>query len=184
MRGRCCIGFIVLCLIGCSAPHQKGERLPVTSERIAELKQLCYSAGPFSVEVPRKWKPVVSPSRRILAFSPLVHGGSDLLYAHAVPKSPDESLELFIASDVDLLSVEHPSLLAAEGDPISIPGAGKQAEVRYLEGDAFGGRSVVAYIDEGQFVGIIGLSSKHPDELDTSYRFFEDIVRSYRPALA
>lgn len=182
MRDRCGIWMVVLFLVGCSAQQPKGEPLPVTSERIAELKQLCYSAGPFSLEVPSVWKPVSTRSRRIVAFSPLAHVGDDLLYAHAVTKSPGESLELFIASDVDQLSINHPSLLAAEGDPIAIPAVGKSAIVRYLEGDGFGGRSIVAYIDEGQFVGIIGLSSHQPDTIDTSYPFFEDIVRSYRRA--
>lgn len=182
MRDRCGIWLVVLFLVGCGAQHPKREPLPVTSERIAELKQLCYSAGPFSVTVPTRWEPIASQSRRILAFSPHRRDRDELLYAHAVAKSPGESLELFIASDVDQLSMQHPTLLAAEGDPIAIPATGKHATVRYLEGDSFGGRSVVAYIDEGPFVGIIGLSSHHPDAIDSSYPLFEDIVRSYRRA--
>lgn len=185
MRDRCGIWLVVLFLAGCSAQHPPGEPVPITSERIAELKQLCYSAGPFSLDVPATWRPVAAPSRRILAFSatpPGTHHGDDLLYAHAVSKARGEPLDRFIDADVDQLSVNHPTLLAAEGEPILIPGGKKQATIKYLEGDSFGGRSIVAYIDEGTFVGIIGFSSHHPDVVDTTYPFFEKVVRSYRRA--
>ena len=182
MRGRFWLGLILLLLSGCAAlKPKKEERVPITSERIAELKQLCLSAGEFTVEAPAGWRPIPPPRRGMVAVSPSSSDSDSLLYAHAVTKSARESLDAFIEDDIRLLNQDNPFLVAAESDPVELPHLGRAATVKYLEGDSSGARSLVAYIDGGQFVGVIGLSSHHHEAIDRSLGLFEQVIQSYRP---
>jgi len=181
MKGWFWFGLIFVSVLGCGVSRPKEERIPITSERIAELKQLCLSAGKFTVEAPEGWRPIPSPRRGMVAVSSPHSDNDSILYAHAVAKSSQESLDQFIEADIELLNRENPFLVAAESDPVAVPSAGGAATIKYLEGDSSGARSLVAYIDEGVFVGVIGLSSRQHEAIDQSIGLFEKVVQSYRP---
>jgi hypothetical protein len=117
----------------------------------------------------------------MVAVSSPLSDNDSILYAHAVAKSSQESLDQFIEADIELLNRENPFLIAAESDPVAVVNAGGAATVKYLEGDSSGARSLVAYIDEGVFVGVIGLSSRQHETIDQSIGLFEKVVQSYRP---
>ena len=181
MKGWFWFGLMIVPLLGCGVSRPQEERIPITSERIAELKQLCLSAGKFTVEAPQGWYPISPPRRGMVAVSPTFSDNDSILYAHAVAKSAKESLNQFIESDIELLSRENPFLIAAESDPVTVPSSGGAATVKYLEGDSSGAHSLVAYIDEGVFVGVIGLSSRQHEAIEQSIGLFERVVQSYRP---
>jgi hypothetical protein len=172
--------LVFIVLFGCAVSKGQRELSPTTSERIAELKQLCYSVGRFTVEVPDPWRPVTAPGSLLMIFARPDRAAQEVMYAHAVPKSPREPLAAFVASDIEHLRYLHPFILAAEGEEVPIPGSKKKAWVTFLEGDSFGNRSIVAFVDEGSYVGIIGFSSRRPELLESEVPGFQQVVRSYR----
>jgi hypothetical protein len=89
-----------------------------------------------------------------------------------------ESLESFIAGDVDEARMQSPHL-RVQRVPDLLTAQGKHASVRIFTGDKWGNSEEVAYIPEHHVFVLLTLTSKTPDAFSRSTQAFESLVKSY-----
>jgi hypothetical protein len=97
-----------------------------------------------------------------------------MMYVNIVV-SIDNSLEDFIAGDIEKFKKGAPKIAVEKGDPISI-GGGLSAEVRLFSGDQWGNYECVAYAAKGKSVALYVLSSRKKEDFDKSLSAFRSMV--------
>lgn len=115
------------------------------------------------------------------AFYPQGSGWGDsaaVMYANGVARSPGETLDSFIADDVQTFRGRSPEIQVNEGSPIKTKD-GRTALVRYFSGDQSGNHEAVAYVAEKRAIVVLALSARTQDAYQRSLQSFEELVQSY-----
>jgi len=104
-----------------------------------------------------------------------------VMYANTALRdtAKSESLESFIAGDVDEARAQSPHL-RAERKPDLLTADGKHAAVRAFTADKWGNSEKVAYIPEHHVFVLLTLTSKTPGAFARSTQAFESLVKSYK----
>jgi hypothetical protein len=100
------------------------------------------------------------------------------MYANGVGRSSGQTLDSFIADDVQSFRDRSPQIRVEERSPIKTKD-GRLAVVRYFSGDQFGNHEAVAYIAEKRAFIVLALSARSQDAYQRSSRSFEELVRNY-----
>jgi hypothetical protein len=178
----CFLCAVLVGVTGCAyRGHLEQRGIPVTAERIAELKQICFTSEGFRATVPPEWQLVANslPSQGRVVFRPR-HAQSTIIYTHAVAKRSGQSLEEFIKVDTEGLEQANNMLVVSEGENVAVDSGSRVALTRFLEGDRYGNRSIAAFVDEPHRVVIMGMSTHSENEFAEEERRFLDFVASYK----
>jgi len=100
------------------------------------------------------------------------------MYANGVGRSSGETLDSFIADDIQTFRGRSPQIQVKEGAPIKTKD-GRIALVRYFSGDRSGNHEAVAYIAEKRAIIVLALSARTQDAYQRSLQSFEELVRNY-----
>ncbi len=101
-----------------------------------------------------------------------------VMYANGVGRSSGETLDSFIADDIQTFRGRSPQIQVKEGAPIKTKD-GRIALVRYFSGDRSGNHEAVAYIAEKSAIIVLALSARTQDAYQRSLQSFEELVRNY-----
>ena len=104
-----------------------------------------------------------------------------VMYANMASKKKEGITNVQQLIDLDLAKFKkkNPKIGMTERRPLKTAD-GKTAQVRLFQGDQWGNREAVAYIDEPAFVAILVLSSRSQADFQESLPAFEKLVASYR----
>jgi len=182
------IALTAFCLVAVATAAGAGGPRVANSPAHEELNSgLVYGVGhAFRLTAPDGWvldntsgaeqglHAVFYPTGSSWSDSPVV------MYANTAPRDTvkAESLESFIAGDVDEARVRSPHVRAQRA-PDLLTANGKHAAVRIFTGDKWGNSEEVAYIPEHQVFVLLTLTSKTPDAFARSTHAFESLVKSY-----
>jgi hypothetical protein len=100
------------------------------------------------------------------------------MYANGVGRSSGETLDSFIAEDIQAFRRRSPQIQVNEGSPIKTKD-GRVALVRYFSGDQSGNHEAVAYIAENRAFIVLALSARSQDAYQRSLHSFAELVRNY-----
>jgi hypothetical protein len=101
-----------------------------------------------------------------------------VMYVNGVGRSSGETLDSFIADDIQTFRDRSPQIQVKEGSPIKTKD-GRIALVRYFSGDQSGNHEAVAYIAEKKAFIVLALSARTQDAFQRSLQSFEELVRNY-----
>ena len=101
-----------------------------------------------------------------------------VMYANGVTRSSGETLDSFIADDIQTFRERSPQIQIKEGSPIKTKD-GRIAVVRYFSGDQSGNHEAVAYIAEKRAIIVLALTARTQDAFQRSLQPFEELVRNY-----
>ncbi len=101
-----------------------------------------------------------------------------VMYANGVTRSSGETLDSFIADDIQTFRGRSPQIQVKEGSSIKTKD-GRVALVRYFSGDQSGNHEAVAYIAEKRAIIVLALSARTQDAYQSSLQSFEELVRNY-----
>jgi hypothetical protein len=101
-----------------------------------------------------------------------------VMYANGVGRSSGETLDSFIADDIETFRSRSPQIQVKEGPSIKTED-GRVAVVRYFSGDQSGNYEAVAYIAEKRAIIVLALSARSQDAYQRSLRPFQELVANY-----
>jgi|ERR1700722_8720635 len=101
-----------------------------------------------------------------------------VMYANGVGRSSGETLDSFIADDIQTFRDRSPQIQVKEGPPIKTQD-GRIALVRYFSGDQSGNHEAVAYIAEKRAIIVLALTARTQDSYQRSLQSFAELVRNY-----
>lgn len=101
-----------------------------------------------------------------------------IMYANGVGRSSGETLDSFIADDIETFRGRSPQIQVKEESPIRTKD-GRVAVVRYFSGDQSGNYEAVAYIAEKKAIIVLALSARSQDAYQRSLQAFQELVRNY-----
>jgi hypothetical protein len=101
-----------------------------------------------------------------------------VMYANGVGRSSGETLDSFIADDIQTFRGRSPQIQVKEGPPIKTKD-GRVALMRYFSGDQSGNYEAVAYIAEKKAIIVLALSARSQDAYQRSLQSFDELVRNY-----
>jgi len=104
--------------------------------------------------------------------------GKAFMYANTVVKA-SQSFGDVVAEDLERFKSRAPGLAMHEEQPVATAD-GKRAKVRIFEGDPWGNKEAVAYIDERTVVVVLVLTSRDAGEFASALPAFKALVGSYR----
>jgi hypothetical protein len=100
-----------------------------------------------------------------------------VMYANGVARSSGETVDSFIADDIQTFRGRSPQIQVKEASPIKTKD-GRIAAVRYFSGDQSGNHEAVAYIAEKRSIIVLALSARTQDAFQRSLRPFEELVQN------
>lgn len=101
-----------------------------------------------------------------------------VMYANGVTRSREETVDSFIADDIQTFRGRAPQIQVKEGSPIKTKD-GRIALIRYFSGDQSGNHEAVAYIAEKKAFIVLALSARTQDAYQRSLQSFGELVRNY-----
>jgi len=101
-----------------------------------------------------------------------------VMYANGSTRSSGQTLDSFIADDIQTFRGRSPQIQVKEGPSIKTKD-GRVAVVRYFSGDQSGNYEAVAYIAEKKAMIVLALSARSQDAYQRSLQSFEELVRNY-----
>lgn len=107
--------------------------------------------------------------------------GASVMYANVWVKDDpkEETLEKIIEADVKNFKARSENLKVTDGEALPTQKSDKKATVKYFTGDPFGNHEAIAYIDEGNTVTMIVLTSRTKEDFEKSLAAFKELVASY-----
>jgi hypothetical protein len=101
-----------------------------------------------------------------------------VMYANGSTRSSGQTLDSFIADDIETFRSRSPQIRVKEGPSIKTKD-GRVAVVRYFLGDRSGNYEAVAYITEKRAFVVLALSARSQDAYQRSLQSFQELVRNY-----
>jgi hypothetical protein len=101
-----------------------------------------------------------------------------VMYANGSTRSSGQTLDSFIADDIQTFRGRSPQIQVKEGPSIKTKD-GRVAVVRYFSGDQSGNYEAVAYIAEKKAMIVLALSARSQDAYQRSLQSFQELVRNY-----
>ena len=101
-----------------------------------------------------------------------------LMYAHVTTREPGDTLDSFIADDIDVVRHRSPKVIVKD-EPSIATKYGRVAAIRYFSGDSPRNFEAVAYMAEKRVNVVIALTARTQDAFERSLQSFQTLVQSY-----